>query len=319
MALLVLGATLAVRRWILSRLSRDNAEGYGRFLLQIRSDIKTPSLLWCLVITLEAMLGSLHLSERAERLGHNLIVSFLIISITMVAASVLVRLMQRYGEESGVPFVVAGLTRSLARVFFYSIGLLILLRFLGISITPVLTALGVGGLAVALALQDTLANLFAGIHLLIERPITVGDFIRLSADEEGTVADIGWRTTRLVTGTNATIVVPNKTITSGNLLNYSMPDPTVSVNIPILVGFKSNLEQVERIVLAAAAANPDVLPEPPPILIPDPGFQATYMQYKLIFRIPMQTRSGGIRMAVLKAILAEFEKAKVPPPDIPGL
>src|SRR5207249_3231967 len=78
------------------------------------------------------------------------------------------------------------------------VGGLVLLSSLGIAVTPILTALGVGGLAVALALQDTLSNLFAGIHLLADKPIRVGDYVRLSAENvEGHVVDVGWRSTRL--------------------------------------------------------------------------------------------------------------------------
>ena len=79
-------------------------------------------------------------------------------------------------------------------------------------------------IAVALALQDTLANLLAGIHILVERPIVVGDSIKLESGHEGVVTDIGWRTTRVRTGSNDMVVVPNTKITSGILVNYSLPD-----------------------------------------------------------------------------------------------
>ena len=192
---MVLGVSLVLRRWVLSRLDRAAAQRPQSIVGVLREDLATPTLLWCMAISVDAMLGAIELSARAERIGHNLVVSFLILSLTMVVASVLTRSMHRYGEQHSLPFAVAGLSRTLTNGVVFAIGLLILLGFLGISITPVLTALGVGGLAVALALQDTLANLFAGVHILVERPIAVGDFIRLSAEEEGTVSDIGWRTT----------------------------------------------------------------------------------------------------------------------------
>ena len=97
--------------------------------------------------------------------------AFTIISITLAVAAVLVRTIAVYGARHSMPFAVAGLSRTLARVLVFSIGLLMLLPIFDIDITPILTALGVGGLAVALALQDTLANFFAGIHILIEEPI----------------------------------------------------------------------------------------------------------------------------------------------------
>ena len=117
-----------------------------------------------------------------------------------------------------MPLAMAGLTRTLTRFAVLATGLLVLLAYLNISITPMLTALGIGGLAVALALQDTLANFFAGLHILVERPIFVGDYIRLESGQEGVVTDIGWRTTRIRTLSANMVVVPNTKITSGTLL-----------------------------------------------------------------------------------------------------
>jgi len=85
---------------------------------------------------------------------------------TITIANVLSTLIQRVSERKALGRPIAGLGQSVARGIVYCVGLLVLLAALGIEITPILTALGVGGLAVALALQDTLSNLFAGIHLL---------------------------------------------------------------------------------------------------------------------------------------------------------
>ena len=310
--LAVFGIALLVRRWLLKRLERQPNTIAGA----IREDLGTPSFLWCVVIAADVLLGVAEFPARVERVGHNLVVSFLILSLTMVAASIVMRMLQIYGEKHNVPFAVAGLSRTLTRVLVFGIGLSILLAFLGISITPIWTALGVGGLAVALALQDTLANLFAGVHILIEQPIAVGQFVRLSADEEGTVIDIGWRTTRLLTGLNSTVVIPNKTITSVNLLNYSLPTPEVGIWVPVLVGLEADIAKVERIALEAARTAEGVLPEPPPILLADPGMTPTHLQYRLIFRVPAQTQGGGIRTQVVNKILAGFRKEGIPLPEI---
>ena len=314
-ALAVLLVALGLRRWLLGRLAKA-AEGNPKsFAAVARQGLSTPTLLWCLMVSVDALLRAMELSERMERLGHNVVISFLILSLTLVASSVLMRAMQLYGEQNNLPFAVAGLSRTLTRAFVFSIGLLVLLRFLGISITPALTALGVGGLAVALALQDTLANLFAGVHILIERPIAVGDFVRLGPDEEGTVSDIGWRTTRLLTGSNSTVVIPNKTITSGVLLNYSMPSAEVGTSVPLIVGFGADMEVVEKIALEAAAGAEGVVAEAPPLLLADPGMTPTHLQYKLIFRVPAHTQAGPIKARVVARLLAGLKKEGVPMPE----
>lgn len=313
--LAVLGASLLVRRWMLRRLERAARENQKSFAGLLREDLGTPTLLWCFVFSVDALLRTVALSARAEALGHAVAASVLILSLTMVAASVVLRAMQFYGEQHRLPFAAAGLTRTLARAVVFSIGLLVLLDFLGISIAPVLTALGVGGLALALALQDTLANLFAGVHILLERPIAVGDFIRLSADEEGTVSDIGWRTTRLVTGANSTVVIPNKTIASGNLLNYSAPSEEAGVWTPVMLGLDADVGKAEKIAVAAALATEGVLAEPAPLMLADPGMQPTHLQYRLLFRVPRQIQAGPIKTQVIRRMLEGFRKEGIPMPE----
>ena len=313
--LAVLAVSLFARRLLLGRLDRMAAGRPSSFAAVLREDLGTPTLLWCLTISVDALLRTMELSDQPEKLGHSLVVSFLILSLTMVASSVLMRAMQLYGERHSLPFAVAGLSRTLTQAVVFSVGLLVLLRFLGISITPVLTALGVGGLAVALALQETLANLFAGIHILVERPIAVGDFIRLSAGEEGMVSDIGWRTTRLVTGSNNTVVIPNKTITSGNLLNYSMPSAEVGVWVPVMLGLDADMEKAGEIAVATALGTEGVLTEPPPSLVADPGMQATHLQYRLVFRVALHTQEGIVRTQVVNRMLEGFRKGGVPMPE----
>src|SRR5262249_59733874 len=116
-------------------------------------------------------------------------------------------------ERRALALAITGLGQAVVRGVVFVIGLLVLLTALGIAITPILTALGVGGLAIALALQDTLGNLFAGLHLLADRPIRVGDYVRLSVENvEGHVLDVGWRSTRIRMLQNNVVVVPNKRV-----------------------------------------------------------------------------------------------------------
>ena len=223
--------------------------------------------------------------------------AFTIISISLVVAAVFVRMIAVYGERHSMPFAVAGLSRTLARVLVFSIGLLMLLPIFEINITPILTALGVGGLAVALALQDTLANFFAGIHILIEEPITVGDFIKLSSGEEGMVKDIGWRTTRIQTGGNNMILIPNTKITSSTLTNFNMPERRVAVDIPIFASHEADHNLIAEIALDIATETAGVLKEPAPSVWFDPGVTPTNLQMKLVVHVASTDgwRAGAVR------------------------
>lgn len=127
------------------------------------------------------------------------------------------------------------------------VGSLLVLDNLGVSLTPLLTTLGIGSLAVAIALQDTLGNLFAGLHIKADRPIEVGQFIRLESGDEGYVERIGWRSTRVKMLPNKTAVVPNSKLVQSTIINYDLPNPEVAVLVQVGVHYDSDLKHVERV------------------------------------------------------------------------
>jgi len=138
---------------------------------------------------------------------------------------------------------------NITRVLVLSIGLLILLASLGVSITPLLTALGVGGLAVALALQDTLTNLFAGVHILASGKVRPGDFILLDSGHEGYVLDTNWRNTTIRQLPNNLVVVPNATLAAAVMTNYHRPEQETSLTVQVGVAYDSDLDQVEQVTI----------------------------------------------------------------------
>ena len=133
------------------------------------------------------------------------------------------------------------------------IGVMLVLSNLGISITPLLTALGVSSLAVALALQDTLGNFFAGILTVASRVIEPGDQIKLDSGQEGTVLEIGWRVTMIKDGSNNLVFVPNVKISQSIVTNYHKPNSEVVVEITVNVPYGTDLDAFEKLALAAAA------------------------------------------------------------------
>src|SRR5256886_13690501 len=128
----------------------------------------------------------------------------------------------------------------------------VLLSVLGVHVTPILTALGVGGLAVALALQDSLANLFAGLHLLADKPIRVGDYVKIADAVEGYVVDIGWRPTRVRMLQNTVVVVPDKKGAESVITNLDLPQPSMALSIPVSVSYRSDPDRVQRVLVDEA-------------------------------------------------------------------
>lgn len=109
-----------------------------------------------------------------------------------------------------------------------------------------------GSLAVALALQSTLANLFSGFYLLLDKPVKAGDFIKLESGEEGYVDAIGWRSTRIRMLANNTIVLPNSKLSETQVLNYYLPEPECAVLVQVGVDYASDLEKVEKVTIEVA-------------------------------------------------------------------
>ncbi len=133
----------------------------------------------------------------------------------------------------------------------YLIGLLIILNFFNVAVTPLLATLGVGALAVGLALQPTLSNFFAGLRLLSDKPINVGDFVELDK-MSGYVEDIGWNTTRIRTLNSTMIIVPNSKLADSVVINSSLPKKDVGVQVVCGVAYDSDLNKVEKVVLDVA-------------------------------------------------------------------
>ncbi len=141
---------------------------------------------------------------------------------------------------------------NIVRVTVYVMGALMLLQTLNISVVPLITALGVGGLAISLALQDTLANLFAGIQMLLARQIKVGSTIQLENGQTGEVVDIAWRTTTLRQLSGNLLILPNSKLASNMIISYKQPHPDLTISLPLAIPLTTDLAQLETIVLAVA-------------------------------------------------------------------
>jgi len=147
------------------------------------------------------------------------------------------------------PTLVVNLARGAVGV----LGVFIILQNVGIDITPLITALGIGGLAVALALQDTLGNLFAGVQIILSRQVRPRDYIQLSSGEEGWVTDVKSRNTTIQTFPDGNLVsVPNSMLASSIVKNFSFPRTALWVSIEVGVSYASDLDEVERVTLEVA-------------------------------------------------------------------
>ena len=209
--------------------------------------------------------------------------------------------------NAGCALPVTTLTQSLAQIAVVILGALILLNHFNVSITPILTALGVGGLAVALALQDTLSNLFGGFYVAIARQVRPGDYIKLNTGEEGYVTDIGWRCTTMRALAYNLVIVPNAKLAQAIVTNYSLPEKRVATNIVVTVGYECDPDAVEAMLLEvlnqAVAEVPGMLAEPAPSVGFDPGFGDNGFGYTLGFQVAEFADQARVRNEVRRRVI----------------
>lgn len=215
---------LLIRFFLFELLKRTANQSEGR-LIAIRVS-RLPSIFWCIIAGLRVGEEFWRVDEHFLRLASLVITVLTVVSFTMVASRTLKEIMTHYLSRIHSPLANNGLIRGVITGIAFLLGGLILLSQLGIRIEPLLTAFGIGGLAISLALQDTMSNAFAGIGLLLDRSVDIGDSIRLENGMEGTVLDIGWRTTRLKTNTNDLMVIPNSKLAQSIAVRKDTLKPT---------------------------------------------------------------------------------------------
>jgi small-conductance mechanosensitive channel len=204
---------------------------------------------WSLLIGGWLSAGYWPLTPQADLLVERLAFVMVALSVTLALAALASRSVDTYGAFIAPTLPVSSLTRNLAWALTAVLGLLVILNGLGLSITPMLTALGVGGLAVALALQEPLANFFAGLFITLAGQVRVGDYLKLDSGQEGYVVDFSWRSTRLRMLANNLVVVPNAKLAQAILVNHHLPSQDMAVLVDVGVDYDSDLKHVERVVV----------------------------------------------------------------------
>ncbi len=250
--ILVPSLGLFVERFVfyrLRRLSEKSPWGWDKVLIDSFRYIPT---LWSFLVALYLVSEELKLPKSIILVKDKAFWLLFIISFALLVSRLVGGFLRLYINRYREDLPATSLVVQVSRVVILAVGVLIALDKIGIAITPILTALGVGGLAVALALKDTLENLFAGFHVLATKQIKVGDYIRLESGEEGFVQDITWRNTILRQPTNNLIIVPNSKLSTSIIINFHMPQPELNVIVPVGVSYDSDLEKVERVTLEVA-------------------------------------------------------------------
>ena len=319
-ALIVLAALTAgiiadrlIRRYIGHHLAVE--ESTWKYVL-VRSMQGVP-IFFSFIIGLYWAIDAVEISPTLTKLLSYLLFTSNVVSITRVLARTVDGVVTMYFERSDKNLPRTTLLNNILIGVIYAMGLLVILQYYGISIAPILTAAGVGGMAVALALQEMLANIFSGLHLILSKQLRIGDYIRLSSGEEGRVTDITWRFTTIIPlGASSTIVIPNKTIAGANITNFSLPTRNINVSVPVGVAYDSDLAMVERVtietakeVLARVDNNPNANP-----LVLYTDFGASSINFNVILPSSIFDNQGKIKHEFIKSLTERYRTEGI---DIP--
>src|SRR2546427_7821176 len=247
-----IGLFLVVKTIVLGALHRMAAKTAWAWDDILVGALSTPLLITILASGFLVFDRILPLEPEWDR-GFDVLFAFSIsLALVLFVDKVTRGVLDRLAAESLILRGARGLIQGSVRGLVIGIGLLIFLDSIGISITPILASLGVGSLAVALALQDTLANLFAGLYMIADKPIEPGHMIRLPGGEEGQVTKIGWSSTWIRQPPNSMLVIPNAKLAGGIIINYDLPQREIAVTVPIGVRYDSDLGSVESVTLDVA-------------------------------------------------------------------
>ncbi len=306
---------LLARRLLFSALTRWAEKTPGQVDDIVVKAIKGPFMIWVLMLAIHLAAQVSPLPEKISGLIGKVLLFLLIASLTVVGSKMASEVIRVYGARVHGALPVTSLTQNLARLTVIIIGILILLNSLGMSITPILTALGVGGLAVALGLQDTLANFFAGFYVSLAGYVRLGDYIKLNSGEEGYVNDIGWRSTTIKALANNLIIIPNSKLAQAIVTNYHLPEKRIGLSIPISVGYSSDPDKIEKILTEearkGAAEIPGLLAEPAPNVRFIPGFGSSSLDFTLNCQVSEFVDQYRVQHELRKRILVRFRRENI--------
>ncbi|HAC65125.1 MAG TPA: mechanosensitive ion channel protein MscS [Cyanothece sp. UBA12306] len=210
------------------------------------------SILWFTLAGIAIATQIYPIPLKIEVLINKALLATFLASVTLVISSLAVGLLKVYTTKEDGISPLTSLFEFITKIVIYSIGVLIILQSIGIQITPLLTALGVGGVSLGLALQTTLANLMSGINIIMSGKLKPGDYICLASGEKGYVMDIELKYTVLREITDNFLVIPNSMIISGSFQNFSLPNKKIVIPINIAVSYDSDLEKIEIVTLEVA-------------------------------------------------------------------
>lgn len=235
--------------WAVRRIGR---RPMGEFDARIERPLERYLFPLLVVGILLLIVDAVPLPGKVLAAGHRLLALFGILLGFFFSTRLVLLILRNMESRSEAVRNIRGPIEIFVKIIIFAVCGMLILDNLGVSLTPIITTLGIGSLAVAIALQDTLGNFFAGLHIKADRPIQIGHYIRLESGEEGYVEHIGWRSTKVRMLPNNMVVVPNNKLVQSIITNYYLPEKELAVLVQVGVHYDGDLEKVERVTCEVA-------------------------------------------------------------------
>jgi MscS family membrane protein len=219
----------------------------------------------------------------------------------------------RVAASSALATEFGPLISKVGKVFIGLVAVTILLQRFGVNVQSLVVSLGVGSLAIGLAAQDTLANMFGGFTLMLDRPFRVGDRIQLASGEVGDVEAIGMRATRIRTTDEMMLVVPNSALVKDRVINFNLPSRALTTRVEVDVAYDSPLEEAMRLVAESARVVPQVDGDRAPSVVVK-AFGDGSVVLALTFWVRDYLDQGTARSAVMTGIHDRLRAAGIDRP-----
>ena len=267
LSVLRIAASLIFR--VLLKLTKKTSTELDDIILK-KSSLPITMILF--FISLNIAVGELVLSESLSKNINSFIYSALVIFIGyliyVIIDLVVFHAWKKVAERAkiGSSESLASLIHGFMKVVLIVLGFLYILDLWGVQIAPLLAGLGIAGLAVALALQPTLSNIFSGVAMILDKSVRVGDLVYLDSNTKGKIKKIGLRSTKIVTFDNEFIIVPNSKLADSTIQNVALPEPKSRVVVPFSVAYGSDIEKVKKVVLKEIHSIQNLCKEPEPLV-----------------------------------------------------
>ncbi len=275
--------------------------------------VKPPFTYIIWLLGLEVSLRYLHLEgDRFDKIIKSLIlfiITWVAVAVAdVIMAAVLEKIVAK--TETEVDDALAPLVTKTIKVVIWGIGLIWLLGVWQIDVRPILGGLGIAGLAIGFAVKDTLANIFGGVALILDRTIKVGDKVKLESGEMGFITDVGLRSTKLKTFNNELITIPNGQLVNSRIQNFGQPDPSLKVIVDFGVSYESDIDLVRKVVSQTIKSMEDVMDEPA-VEVLFLSMEDFYLKFSARFWVPDHSLAWEKQLEATDKIFKALKEAKI--------